>query len=77
MFRPLRVAIFRFSTNFFEAISMSSLMGWGRDLDSMSSLMGGARSPPPHKTRHRNRLKEICTKPEDGHTQGPKYVVNI
>jgi len=29
MFRPLRVAIFRFSTNFFEAISISSLMGGG------------------------------------------------
>ena len=34
-----------------------------------------SRSPP--QTRHRNSLKEICTKPEDGHTQGPKHVVNI
>jgi hypothetical protein len=30
MFRPLRVAIFRFSTDFFEAISMSSLRGGAR-----------------------------------------------
>ena len=29
MFRPLCVAIFRFSTNIFEAISMSSMMGGG------------------------------------------------
>ena len=49
----------------------------------MSSLMGGERdltlhlAPPPIKLNIIIRLKDICTKPEDGHTQGPKHVVSI